>query len=739
MKRTLLFLSAMCMLLGISCFAQFENASVLGTVRDSSGAAVVQGTVTLRNRNTGVTTTTATNGSGEYEFPDVKIGQYELKAEAPGFSTTTTNPFQVQVGARQRVDLRLAVSGAEQSVTVTAAAALLETDSSDRGQVIGTGPVVNLPLNGRAYADLALLVPGVRKSVLENQTTTSRDASFNVNGLRSQFNNFILDGLDNNAYGTSNQGFSNQAIQLSPDALAEFKVMTDNYSAEYGHSAGAVIDAATRSGTNEFHGVVYDYLRNTALNAIGPFQPNGNQKPVLVQNQFGATTGGPLLRNKAFFFGDYEGFRNVQKSFTTATIPNTQMRSGKFVDGNGNPIPVMNPYTGAVFADGQVPAGDINPLARLVMGALPAPSIGAITNNYFSFPEGRIRYDKGDIRADYNFNSRLNSFFRFSERQAYIFDPSNLPLPAGGSGNGNTRIFNQQIAAGATWMLNARSTLDARVGFTWTEGGKSPANVGLPSLLVQAGLPNIPTDPRIAGALNTQSLSFFSPLGRQGSSPQFQNPYVVNPTVNYTTLRGHHSLKFGYEYQAIYTAIDDFHPKYGQDIYLGGFSKPAGITVPADQKNYYSAAYALTDFLYGARSQYQLNNIAIVDYNQRMNFLYGQDDWRVSQRLTLNLGLRYELGTPQWVSDNRLANFDPATNSLIQARPGSLYDRALVQMQKTNFGPRVGFAFQATPRTVVRSAYGSVICNSTAWVERICWPTTDRRSWTRRSTSCRLP
>ena len=255
--------------------AQFETAVVLGYVRDSSGAFVPNAAVTLVNEQTKVQKTVQTNDQGAYQFTDVKIGQYDVEVTAAGFDVSKTAPFTVQVNAHQRVDVAVKV-GASDVVTVSSAAAILETDSSERGQVIGTREVENLPLNGRAYADLAALVPGVRRNLLENTTDSSRDATFNVNGQRSEFNNFLLDGVDNNAYGTSNQGFSNQAIPPSPDAISEFKVQTDNYSAEYGRSAGAVINVSIRSGSNAFHGKAYDYIRNTVFNAIGPFTPPTN-------------------------------------------------------------------------------------------------------------------------------------------------------------------------------------------------------------------------------------------------------------------------------------------------------------------------------------------------------------------------------------------------------------------------------------------------------------------------------
>ena len=275
--------------------AQFDTATVLGSIRDSANALIENGRITLANTATGTSQSTTTDGNGNYNFLNVRTGEYTVKAELAGFKTATSGAFRVDVNARQRVDLQLELGQVTENVLVSGAAAVLETESSDRGQVINRQEIVNLPLNGRAYADLALLTPGVRKSVLENQTITSRDASFNVNGQRSALNNFILDGIDNNSYGTSNQGFSNQVIQASPDALAEFKVQTDNYSAEFGRAAGAVINASIRSGTNNFHGSAWEFLRNTSLNAVGFFNTfaPGVSKPVFIQNQFGGAFGGP--------------------------------------------------------------------------------------------------------------------------------------------------------------------------------------------------------------------------------------------------------------------------------------------------------------------------------------------------------------------------------------------------------------------------------------------------------------
>lgn len=700
--RLLLALVVVMMLPAGPAVAQFESASVLGYTKDASGAAVPNSAVTLTNTATGIVQARTSDGEGRFEFPSVPIGTYVIATEAAGFDKSQTQPFTVTTNARQRVDVTLKAGSVSETVTVSAAPTLLETETSSRGQVIGVRQIENLPLNGRSYADLALLVPGVRKSVLENQTTTSREASYNVNGQRSAFNNFLLDGLDNNTYGTSNQGFANENIPPSPDAVSEFRIESDNYSAEYGRASGAVINASIRRGTNSFHGRAWDYIRNTKLNAVGPFAAPGNVKPVLIQNQFGGTFGGPIVHDKAFFFADYEGLRQITKSYTTATIPTTAQINGTLG------IPVQNPLTGVVYADGNVPASAMTPFARAVLAALPSPTNPtaanvAAANNYVSLPRAEINDNKGDIRIDYTPTSRLVLFGRYSEHRGAIFVPGNIPGRAGGNNNGNVIIQNRNIAFGATYNINSSSILDARMGIGYNKGGKSPIGVGQASLLTENGITDgLPTDPTIVRSLNQQSLNGFSQLGAQSSNPQFQNPTVFNPKLNYTYLKGINSFKFGYEFQAISTQINDFNPSYGADTYNGKFSA-VGTALTSSAA---TQAYSVADFFFGLRSNYQLNNLRVVGLQQRMNFFYVQDDIKLSPKLTVNAGLRYELATPQYVDGNHLANFDPTTASLIPATDGSLFNRALVHMPLTNVAPRFGFAYSADANTVVRGGFG---------------------------------
>ena len=682
----------------VCAYGQYD-ATVLGTVKDPAGLVVQAGKVTLSNLANGVQQTTLTDVNGDYQFLNVRIGEYSLTAEKTGFKSATAERFTVTVNARQRVDLKLEVGATSDKITVTGAAEVLETDSSERSEVIATHEIVSLPLNGRSYADLTLLVPGVRKSQLEDQTLTSRDASYNVNGQRSESNNFVLDGIDNNAYGTSNQGFSNQIVQINPDAVAEFRVETNNFSAEYGHAAGAVIVATTKSGTNQLHGSMWEFLRNTDLNAIGFFQPLGGVKPTFNQNQFGASAGGPIRKDKLFLFADYEGLRRSQSQLAFATVPTLDQRKGILG------TPVLNPLTGDVYANGVIPQSVMLPSSMAILNALPAPNNPAAVNNannFESLPKGTVNDNKGDFRVDYYANSKLTTFVRYSHRVDDIFVPGNIPGPAGGNNNGNVHILNKQLNPGLTYVFNNASSLDAHLGFSWVEGGKTPLGLGLPSLMV--GIPNLPTDPRVAGAMDSVSVSGFDQFGRQGSNPQFQNPFTVNPKVNWSRILNRHTLKVGYEYLHLSTAIDDFNPAYGSWVYNGNFSKMAGSALPSTVQ---TQVWGLADFLIGAPSHYELNNLAIVNYNQFMHFLYVQDDWKVTQRLTLNLGLRYEFASPQWVSDNHLANFNPATNSLIQAHSGDLYDRSLQEPQLHNFAPRIGLAWRPfDQKTVIRTAYG---------------------------------
>ncbi len=694
MLRSIVVLRVLWLLTALLCLpaaarAQFDTATVLGLVADSSGAAVPGALVTLRQDATGSVATTTTDGAGAFQFLTVRVGTYTLEAALDGFTTAVVKDVEVTVNARQRVNLTLSVGGIGETVQVVGAAKLLESDSSDRGQVIRHEQIVNLPLNGRAYADLALLSPGVRSSSI----SSSRDASFNVNGLRSALNNFTLDGLDNNSYGTSNQGFSNQVVQVTPDAVEEFKVQTNNFSAEFGRAGGAVINATFRSGTNGLHGTAWEFNRNTALNAVGFFKPSTGQKPTMNRNQYGGVVGGPLMRDRAFFFANFEGFRQVSRSLTFSSIPTADLRAGRLG------VPVVNPLTGAVYADGVIPATAITDFARKVLAGLPQPTRAGLSNNYDALPRREDFNDKADIKLDQQWGAGTRTFVRFSHRKLNNFEPPPIDGETSSPANAYVEVKNQQLALGLTRTLTTRSLVDVRVGMSRTDAGKSAFGTGTPDMLAAYGISGLPSGEVFSGGLTQQSVGGWTAWGRQNSNPQFQNPSVFNARVNWSSLFGRHSVKAGYEYQRINTEVDDVNPKYGSDSYSGQFSRPAGAASNP-------ALYNMADFLMGARSSYQIVNFFVFDLRQRMHFGYVQDDWQVSPRLTVNAGLRYEYATPQWEDSNYLTNFDPDTRTLLQAKDGSIYDRALVNDDKNNFAPRVGLAYSLNDRTVVRSAFG---------------------------------
>jgi hypothetical protein len=687
-------LGALVLLIAASAFAQ---QAILGTVTDASGAFVPDAQVTLINPATGIQSATTTSASGSYQFPDLAIGVYNVSAQKTGFATAVASDIRLVVGARQEVDLKLQLGKTSQTVNVSSAAPLVETEMTSHGQVINAVQILQLPLNDRDPARLALLSTGVVVSAENNGDLASgaREGAFNINGLRSDTNNYILDGVDNNEMGTSNQGFSYQVIQLSPDALQEYKVETNNFSAQEGRAGGGVIREVSKSGTNEFQGSLWEFSRNTDFDAAGFFATPG-AKPKLNRNQFGGTFGGPIVHDRAFFFLDAEVFRQVTSSNDFSTIPTMDDRLGIFS------VPVKNPLTGQTFpANTAIPSSALSPFAVKVLSYLPAPNAGngGRANNFQTLARNSEMAHHEDLRVDYNLSDKLKLFARLSNRRALIFAGPPIPGLAGGNSNGHVHVFNKALATGATWIMSPASLLSFHFGIDTTQGGKVPVDSGGPSMLQLFGITGLPTDPTVTGGLTAQSISGFSQLGRQPTNPQFQNPFLYDPKVDYTLIHGAHTIQAGYEFQGIHTEVADLNTIYGEDTYSGQFSKPGGGTGP-------SATYNFADFLFGLRNQYQLETFYIPQMRQRMQFAYIQDDWKATQKLTINMGLRYEYATPLWEANNKLSNFDPATNSIVLAKPGSMFDRSTIHPDYKDFGPRFGIAYALNPKTVIRSSYG---------------------------------
>ena len=721
--------------------AQFDVGSLVGSIRDQSGAAVPGASITVTNTATNITAAATSNSNGDYEVPSLHVGVYTISAKAPNYAEAVAQNITISVGNRERIDLQLSVGQTTSSVEVSDVSLGLETESSQRGQTISQYQTEAMPLVSRNYSDLLALVTGSRQAPTAATTSSInslvRQGSYNVNGQRSMFNNFLLDGMDNNAYSESNQGFDNQIIAVPPDSVAQWNVVTNNESAEYGRSSGATINVATASGTNRLHATLYEFLRNTDLNAAGYFKPNligntGNvvpfQKPTFNRNQFGVNFGGPIIKDKLFYFVDYEGFRQTLKPLTVATVPTLNELNGILV------VPVENPITGVVYpANTPIPASDINPISQQIITyfrqirGLPMkglPSTGLQTDDFSSLVPFTDDSDKGDLRLDYQQNANNSWFVRVSDRKETGVNYPVFPLPIDGQTNGTIRLLDQQAALGYTHLMGANKVLDARLGISKTKAGKYSLSIGNNSITI----PGLPTNPTVAGGLPSTSISGSTAFGRQSTNPQWQNPSLLDPKVNFTWVKGRHSMKFGYEYEHVWMAVNDNNPLYGSFSYAGGYSlcpstTVGGVKVPTNPSctavnaavsdNYWA------DFLFGTTNNYALANLFVAHLRQSLDSVYAQDDWKVLPNLTLNLGLRWEYGSPYSEQHNLLSNFDPdtqkvltitpgytATSSVTPVSTGGVYGKTLVNPDLDDFGPRIGFAYAATPKVAIRGGFG---------------------------------
>ncbi len=713
-------------LIFLTCFplqAQYENGSLVGTIHDASGAPLSGAVVTITNTATANTTKTTTNDSGDYEVPSLRVGVYTISASASGFADAVAKNITISVGGRQRIDLTLQVGATQTSVEVSDVAIQIETDSSQRGQTITNYQSEALPLVTRNYADLLGLVTGTRQAPTAATTSSInslvRAGAYNVNGQRSMFNNFLLDGMDNNAYGESNQGFDNQIIAVPPDSVAQWQIVTNNENAEYGRSSGATVNVASQSGTNLYHATLYEFIRNTDLNAAGFFKPTVQgtlgpvpfKKPTFNRNQFGMNFGGPILKDKLFFFLDYEGFRQTLKPLSVLTLPTQNELNGILV------APVKNPFNPTVTykAGQQIPAGAMNPTSLQVVNffkqipGLPlqgAASTGLASGDYAVQVPFTDNADKGDLRLDWQQSSVSSWFLRISDRKENGVNYPAIPLPLDGQTNGRIRILDQQIALGYNRLIGANKVLDARLGLSRTKAGKYTLSIGDNAITI----PGLPNNPIVAGGLPSMSIGGgFTSFGRQSTNPQWQNPALLDPKVNFTWVKGKHSLKFGYEYEHIWMAVNDNNPLYGSFGFGSGYSNGGGSTV-AD--TYWA------DFLFGLPNTYALANYYVAHLRQTMDNIYAQDDWKVTPKLTLNLGMRWEYGSPYSEQHNNISNFDPVSQTVLTITPGAsgtgltpysgsgVYGSTLVNPDLTDFGPRIGFAYAADANTSIRGGFG---------------------------------
>ncbi len=533
--------------------AQLDTASIVGTVTDQSGAVLPGVTVTATQDATGVVSSTVTNGQGQYVFSGVKVGVYTVVAELAGFKKAERTAVRISVQDRVAVDFQLSVGELTEVVSVSGKSEILQTQSADIGNVVDEKQVQSLPLLGRRYSELAFLTPGV---VVAPAGITSRgeDTFFNANGNYATWNNYTLDGADNNSFSTNLQERSPQVVQPPIDALAEFKVQTRTYSAEFGKSAGAVINASVKSGTNQFRGSVYEFFRDEAFNAnTWDNNRTGREKGKFNQHIAGITFGGPIIRSRTFFFGDYQATRTDRALTQTAIVPSTRMRNGDLSELSGSMV-ASNPFVPAGCVNAltkQISPNCIDPVAAKMLAYYPKPNIGGdvFTGAANFISNGILINDinQFDVRVDHTLTSKDRIFGRYSFQDTNRSEPPVLEDPvASGDFSSIYDITGQNFVGGWSRVFGTAVFSEFRFGYNRASSATVHPAFGIDANTA-VGIKGVPVDERFYGGLPNTSISRVTRLGGPFFRPQFQTSQVYQFSENITWTRGEHTMKFGVE------------------------------------------------------------------------------------------------------------------------------------------------------------------------------------------------
>ena len=748
--------------------AQQDQGAITGVVKDSSGAVVAGAEVTLTNTDQGISFKTNSNGSGVYLFSPVKIGNYSVRVSSSGFEATTQENLHLNLQQRLNVDISLKTGSVSDTVVVNTAPPLLQTEEASVGQVLSEKTLNETPLNGRNWVFAAQLTAGVAPSSGARGAGTG---DFSANGARSDQNNFILDGVDNNVNVVDFLNGASFNVQPPPDALAEVRIQTSSYSAEFGHSSGAVVNASIKSGTNSFHGSLWEYFRNDILNTKQYFDQEIDKIPEYRQNIFGGTIGGPVYRNKLFFFADVQGNRVVHGNNEILTVPTTLERLGDFSElldpaqtggsprylyqqrsgGGPNPqAPSSDPTKASPYqqqCNGRLNVlcpGAINPIAQKILNLYPLPNRvnsngGGLLNSNYTAPINNTDITaQYDARIDYNPTVKDQAFARFSYQHEYQFYPPALGpiLDGGGFGtDGNEVNIGENIALSETHVFTDKLLNELRFGFNYghfyfTQPNASDAGLaaslglnGIPGGTLNGGLPNIYFYGQIAGA------------GSPNYYPSDEHENIWQALDNVTLIRGNHSLRLGVNIQHIRFATLQPPRARGNYNYNGTYS--GAYKIP-------NTGFSLADFLSDNQHDGGLSSNGVVDDVRWDRAGYVQDDWKVSPRFTLNVGLRLENQTPYFERHGRQAAFyptggityDPSVGqqglshgSGVYALPSSSRNLPLsadllsalaadnitvqytdnpylIDYQKLDWSPRVGLSYKLDDKTVVRAGFG---------------------------------
>ncbi|HVJ09527.1 MAG TPA: TonB-dependent receptor [Acidisarcina sp.] len=708
---------------GMRSNAQINTASLTGLVTDASGAVVAKVPVTVQGQATGFTRTTETDNAGYYTFSNLPIGQYSISVSKDGFATVSQQVL-LQTAEKARRDFALQVSGSQQTVTVTSAGSDLSPGDASLGTVISSETIEQTPLYLRNWDDLLRIVPGVQISRYTQQsgaTSAGRTGDFNVHGVHSLQNNFLLDGIDNNTISENVQELSTEAAHPSVDVIQEFNIITNPYSAEYGRAPGAAVSVSTKGGTNQIHGLAYEYLRNRYFDANDFFSNRNHlKKPENNQNQFGGNFGGPFLHDRLFGFFNYEGTRIKQGVSRIATVPLPNERIGDFstaaaaVAGVGAYPIIYDPTTGLPFANNQIPSSRIDPAIAGLMALFPLPNVaGTKNNNYVRNALAVDNTNSYDGRVDWTASAADNVFFRYSYSNRYRFIPGYLGGIADGTSTsawGRQHLKSHSAVIGWTHVFSPKVVNDFHLGFVrnYSAAQQDPFGKNAANQYV----PGIPNNPATAGGVPLTSFTNFAFIGSPDFLPKSQVPQQYEWVDSVSLSLGAHALRIGGTlFAPMRNTFQDEPGTRGDLGFTGIFTcQRGGANNQCQGKTNVTSGLSYADGLLGYVQSAQLTNVHFVDQRLWMASAYVQDDWKVTPKLTLNLGLRYDFATPALEGRNQMANFDPTANAgaggLVFAKSGSMEKRALVEVNKTDFAPRIGIAYAATPTTVIRGGYG---------------------------------
>lgn len=799
-----LFLAACVCFAAVQGFGQMDEGTITGTVQDATGAVISDAQVTLVNTDQGTRLQTRTDNSGGYTFSPLKIGHYTVSVTANGFATTTQENLTVNVNQILMVNVQLKPGATTESVQVTTAPPLLQTEEASVGQVINNETENRLPLNGRNVIFLAQLVAGAQSPQPDTRGNAAT-GTFSANGLKPAQNRYMLDGIDNNNYlGLNQTGW----VSLPPlDAIQEFKVQTADYSPELGRSAGAVLNATTKAGTNHLHGDVWEFFRNDKLDAADYFEQTPGSKGALRQNQFGGTGGGPILKNKLFFFADYEGLRRVQGNTQSGlTVPTSLERSSNYTNlsdivttGKARadllgrmiiPGTILDPATtrqvtantvdpvSGLTATGSgyvrdpfgtcgpatlsftsacnlniIPAGRLDSNAVKMMNLYPMPTSSGVTNNFQSSPKLFEHSNRFDTRLDFDVTPKDQLFYRFT----WASDPEYLPGPFGGIADGGIFAEGNQTdrtdadALVYTHVFTPTMINVARLGFSHIHVTRAGPVAGTSGIPAQYGIQGIPQTAN-NGGLPTFTISGLSSLGAATYLPGDEIGQAEQLADDFTKIWGKHSFKTGVEALHVKFIVELPSASRGTFDYNGTYTDvPNANSSTTGRAQLLLTPMAATYPSYGGvnfsggSDAVTASNIFRFYHEKNYYGPYVLDDWKVTSKLTLNLGLRWDYFPPIQELNGGQSNFlpyggptgspvfilpatgkDPRTLSSTATTPSlngngfvdllakdgialaqtNAYGNGLVQMPKNDFAPRVGFAWQATNRFVVRAGAG---------------------------------